>query len=113
MPYSSPYPLPIPMTLQPSFAGQVPNVSFPDVNNSALFALAGGATQYFGLRFTGVWPHIVNLSKSGIEMSPGPELGKVGLPRGMLSRLHTGCKALACSGLVRCSAAYEQIGSQR
>jgi hypothetical protein len=39
--------------LQPSFVGQVSNVSFPDVNNSALFALAGGAMQYFGLRLTG------------------------------------------------------------
>jgi len=45
--------LPIPASLQPSFTGTVPNISYPDVATSALFNLAGGATTYFGLRFTG------------------------------------------------------------
>jgi len=45
--------LPIPASLQPTSVAFAPNVSYPDVAASALFGLAGGATTYFGLRFTG------------------------------------------------------------
>ena len=54
VPYNTPYALPIPAARIPSFVGWAPNVSYPDVINSALFSFAGGASQYFGLRFTGV-----------------------------------------------------------
>ena len=56
VPYNSPYKLPIPTSSQPSFTGAVPDVNYPDVSNSALFALAGGTTKNFGLRFTGAGP---------------------------------------------------------
>ena len=45
--------LPIPATLQPNYSGTASNISYPDVATSDLFSLAGGATTYFGLRFTG------------------------------------------------------------
>ena len=53
MPYDSPYTLPIPSSTVPTFLGAAPNISYPDVNNSALFAFAGGASTNFGLRFAG------------------------------------------------------------
>ena len=53
VPYNTPYPLPISTSKQPKYVGQVSTISFPDVNTSALFALAGGAKTNFGLRFTG------------------------------------------------------------
>jgi hypothetical protein len=53
VPYLSPYTLPIPTTTQPTFSGRVPSISFPDAKSSALFTLAGGAIENFGLRFTG------------------------------------------------------------
>ena len=45
--------MPIPAGLQPSRTGSAPNISYPDSTNSSLFQLAGGATTYFGLRFSG------------------------------------------------------------
>ena len=52
--------LPIPTTVQPRSVGWVSNVTFPDVIDSALFALADGATSYFGLRFTGAAVRVRN-----------------------------------------------------
>jgi len=45
--------LPIPLSLQASHTATAPNVSYPQSKHSALFALAGGPTTNFGLRFTG------------------------------------------------------------
>ena len=45
--------LPIPTSLQPSFVGSASDISYPDVASSDLFSFAGGATNHFGLRFTG------------------------------------------------------------
>ena len=45
--------LPIPTTKQPSFVGSAQNISYPDIAASALLNFTGGATTYFGLRFTG------------------------------------------------------------
>ena len=53
MPYNSPYKLPIPTSLRPSFTGAATNIDYPDVSNSALFTFAGGASINFGIRFTG------------------------------------------------------------
>ena len=57
MPYTSPYTLPIPASKSPSSVGSVANVSRPDVTDSGLFSLAGGASSNFGLRYTGAWLH--------------------------------------------------------
>jgi hypothetical protein len=44
--------LPIPASLSPSSVGSVPNISYAEASNSALFTLAG-ATGDFGLKFIG------------------------------------------------------------
>ena len=64
MPYNSPYALPIPSTLQPSSVGWAPNVSFAEGMNGALFALAGGQTLNFALRFTGAVALAVRVPRS-------------------------------------------------
>ena len=46
-------PLPIAPTLEPDFTAVAPDINYPDVLGSDLFALADDATMYFGLRFTG------------------------------------------------------------
>ena len=48
--------LPIPASSKPSSVGSVPNISYPDVNNSALFTVAGAATS-FALKFLGELRH--------------------------------------------------------
>ena len=45
--------LPIPTSLQPKFVASASNISYADIAASDLLKFAGGATTYFGLRFTG------------------------------------------------------------
>ena len=56
---SQPASLPIPHSLQASHVSVAANISYRESNTSALFALAGGATTNFGLRFTGVLPRML------------------------------------------------------
>ena len=50
--------LPIPASASPNSFGSVPNISYPDVTNSALFTLAGASIN-FGLRFAGEPTHVL------------------------------------------------------
>ncbi len=45
--------MPIPVGLLPNRTASAPNISYPEDMTSALMTLAGGATTYFGLRFSG------------------------------------------------------------
>ncbi len=45
--------MPIPAGLLPNRTASAPNISYPESMSSTLMTLAGGATTYFGLRFSG------------------------------------------------------------
>ena len=45
--------MPIPASMLPNRTDSAPNISYPEGMTSTLMTLAGGATTYFGLRFSG------------------------------------------------------------
>ena len=51
-PYNNPYPLPFPASAQPTAVTSAPGLNYPQASSGGVMALAG-ATEFFGLRFSG------------------------------------------------------------